>query len=99
MIEARCDDVACKIFPYTLDGRATIWYHSLPPNSIQNWRGFKKLFLEKFVDDKTPTMLLKELGNLKMEQKEKVKEFNQRFNRILNIFPEDTKPHESITID
>lgn len=44
-------------------------------------------------------MLLKELGSLKMEKKEKVKYFNQRFNRILNKFISDTKPHDSITVD
>ena len=44
-------------------------------------------------------MLLKELGTLKMEGKEKVKDFNQRFTRILNKFLEDTKPHDSITVD
>ena len=56
------------------------------------------MFLEKFVDDKTSTMLLKELGSLKMEGKEKVKYFNQRFTHILNKFAADTKPHDSITI-
>lgn len=59
----------------------------------------QKNFLEKFVDDKLPTMLLKELGSLKMELKEKAKYFNQRFNRIRNKFNADMKPHESITID
>lgn len=33
-----------------------------------------------------PAMLLKELGNIKMEKKENMKEFNHRFNRILNNF-------------
>ena len=44
-------------------------------------------------------MLLKELSSLKMEQKEKVKYFNQRFNCILNKIIADTKPHDSITVD
>ena len=44
------------------------------------------MFLEKFVDDKTPAMLLKELGSLEMEGKEKVKDFNKRFTCILNKF-------------
>lgn len=34
-----------------------------------------------------------------MEKKEKVKDFNQRFNHILNKFLENIKPHDSITID
>jgi len=57
------------------------------------------MFLEKFVDDKTPSMLPKELGSLKMEGKEKVKDFNQRFTCILNKFAVDTKPHDSITVN
>lgn len=48
---------------------------------------------------KTPVMFLKELGSLKMEQKEKVKYFDLRFNRIMDKFSVETKPHDSITID
>ena len=58
---------------------------------------FLRIFLEKYDEDKIPAMLLKELGSLKMEQKEKVKDFNQMFNRILNKFTAYTKPHDSIT--
>lgn len=93
------NDVACRLFPCTLDGHATVWYHSLPVSSIHNWGIFKHMFLEKFLDEKTPTMLLKELGNLKMEAKEKIKYLNQIFLHILNKSAVDTKPHESITIN
>jgi len=48
--------------------------------SIHNWRGFRNLFLENFADEETPTILLKVLGYLKMGEKQKVKDFNQRFN-------------------
>ena len=57
------------------------------------------MFLEKFVDDKTIAMLLKELGSLNMEGKEKVKDFNKRFTHILNKFAAYTKPHDSIAVD
>ena len=73
--EVRYDNVACRLFPCTLEGRVVVWYHNLPINSIQNSGMFKRIFLEKFTDDKTLTMLLKELGSLKMESKEKVKDF------------------------
>lgn len=78
-LEVWYHDVACRLFPCTLDGPATAWYHNLPPNSIHNWGAFNHMFLEKFTDDKTPATLLKELGSLKMEGQEKVKYFNQRF--------------------
>lgn len=53
-------DVACGLFRCTCC--ATVWYHNLPVNSIHNWVMFKMMFLEFFFDDKTPAMLLKELG-------------------------------------
>ena len=76
MLEVRHDDIVCMIFPFTLKYRETTWYHSLPVNPVHSWRDFKKLILEKFVDDKTPSMLLKETRNDKMGEKEKVKGFN-----------------------
>jgi len=54
-----------------LDGRVVLYYHNLPPSSIQNWGVFKRIFLEKIVEDNTLAMLLKELGSLNMEQKER----------------------------
>ena len=60
---------------------------------------FKRIFLEKFVDDKTLSVLLKELGSLKMESKEKVKDFNKRFNHILKKFIAYTKNRDPITVD
>lgn len=54
---------------------------------------------KKNVDDKTPGMLLKELGSLKMESKDKMKHFNKRFLHILNNSAANTKPHDSITVD
>jgi len=91
-LKVRYDDIEFRLFPCTLDGCATAWYHSLPPNSIQNWGSFKRMF-------KTLAMLLKELGSLRMEGKEKVKDFNQIFMRILKNFAADTKPHDSIIVD
>jgi len=35
-LEVCYDDVACRLFPCTLDGHAATWYHSLPPKLIQN---------------------------------------------------------------
>jgi len=96
-LEVHYGDVASTLFPCTLDGRETVLYHSLHIKSIQKWGMFLRIFLEKYDEDKIPAMLLKELGSLKMEQKEKVKDFNQMFNRILNKFTAYTKPHDSIT--
>lgn len=42
-------------------------------------------------------MLLKELRNLKMRNKERVKYFNQIFTCLLNKFPTYVKLHNDIT--
>lgn len=59
MLELRYGDFYYKIFHFTLEGRVTIWYHNMLVNLVHGWREFKKLFLEKFTDDKTLAMLLK----------------------------------------
>ncbi|MCY6488110.1 hypothetical protein, partial [Actinobacillus pleuropneumoniae] len=41
MLEVCFDDVAYILFPYTLEGRASVWYHSLLTNSSHSWMKFK----------------------------------------------------------
>lgn len=53
--EVRYDDVACRLFPCTLDGHATAWYQILPMNSIHNWGAFKHIFLENFCQWQDPS--------------------------------------------
>jgi len=87
MLEVKHDDISSRIFHFTLEGGAVAPYHILPVNLVHTWREFKNLFLEKISNDKTPTMLLKDLRNSKMGEKEKVKYSKQTSNRVLNKFP------------
>ena len=73
------EDVVCRLFPLTFEGRASTWYFSLVQGSITNWEEFNKAFLDKFGEDKTPALLALELSRIKMEPKERIKDFNQRF--------------------
>ena len=68
--------VVCRLFPLTFEGRASTWYFSLVQGSITNWGEFNKVFLDKFGEDKTPTLLALELSRIKMESKERIKYFN-----------------------
>jgi hypothetical protein len=56
------------------------------------------IFLEKFGDGKPPEVLVMDLSNLKMNAKEKVKDFNQRFLTLKNRIPTDSMPAESLVI-
>ena len=65
MMRVQYDDIACRLFPHTLENKAATWYRSLPIASIPSWEHFHRTFLQKFSEDKTPLMLLTELSTLK----------------------------------
>jgi hypothetical protein len=54
--------------------------------------------LEKFGDDKSTKVLVMELSNLKMNLKEKVKDFNQIFLTLKNKILADSMPAESLIV-
>jgi hypothetical protein len=55
-------------------------------------------FLEKFRDDKSPEVLVMELSSLKMNPKEKIKDFNKMFLMLKNRIPIDSMPAENIIV-
>ena len=81
------EDVACRLFCLTLQGNASSWFFNLPSRSITSWQQFENSFIIQFGDDKTSGTLLLELVRLKINENEKVKEFNQRFITLLNKIP------------
>lgn len=93
------EDVVCHLFSFTLTRAAFTWYFSLRIGSITSWDAFQQAFLDKFGDEKTPKALLLELSGLKMEIKEKVKNFNIRFNTLFNRIPATTRPTEEVLME
>jgi hypothetical protein len=63
-----------------------------------SWEKFESCFLEKFGDDKRPEALVMEIYNLRMNPKEKVKDFNQRFLTLKNRIPTDLISAENLII-
>ena len=92
------EDVVCRLFPYTFKGNASTWYFSQQPHTIVSWGRFKSYFLEKFGDEKSPKVLVMELSSLKMNPKEKIKDFNQRFLTLKNRIPIDAMPTKNLII-
>jgi hypothetical protein len=92
------EDVVCRLFPYTFEGNASTWYFAQQPHTILSWEKFESIFLEKFGDGKPPEVLIMDLSNLRMNAKEKVKDFNQRFLTLKNRIPADSMPAESLII-
>jgi hypothetical protein len=92
------EDVVCILFPYTFEGNASTWYFTQQPQTIVSWDKLETCFLEKFGDDKSPPFLVMELSRLKMNPKEKVKDFNQRFLTLTNKIPVDSMPTKSLIV-
>jgi hypothetical protein len=92
------EDVVCRLFPYTSEGNASTWHFAQQPHTIMSWEKFESCFLEKFGDGKPPEVLVMDLSSLKMNPKEKVKYFNQRFLTLKNRIPADFMPAESLII-
>jgi hypothetical protein len=63
-----------------------------------SWEKFESCFLEKFRDGKPPKVLVMDLSSLKINPKEKVKDFNQRFLTLKTRIPADSMPAESLVI-
>ena len=93
------EDVVYRLFPHTLKGKAASWYFSLPANSITDWNTFERMFRSKYAVQKTHTTLMKGLGALKKERKERVHNFTQRFATYLNNFTAAEKPSENALIE
>ena len=90
-------DVACRLLPHTLQGKATKWFFNLAPRSITSWKKFEEAFMVEFSDEETPRILSLELSGIRMNENEKVKDFNERFISLLNGIP--IKPVEVVQIE
>ena len=99
LMSVQDENVVCRLFPYTFEGKASTWYFSLPQRYITSWNEFQTTFLEKFGEDKTPIVLVLELTCMRMDSKEKVKYFNQRFLMLKNRIPADSRPIEGVVIE
>jgi hypothetical protein len=78
------EDVVCRLFPHTLQGKATKWFLTFAPRSITSWKKIEEAFMVEFSDEETPRILSLELLGIGMNENEKVKDFNERFITLLN---------------
>ena len=76
---------------HTFEAKAYAWYFGLQANSITNWDTFERLFKGKFGSQRTTATLMKEFLDLRMDKKDKVQDFSQRFVSHLNNFSASIK--------
>ena len=99
LMNVQNEDEVCRLFPYTFEGKTSIWHFNLPQKSINNWGDFEDIFLKKFGEDKTLATLVLELSKIKIHPKEKIKDFNQIFLTLMNKIPNDSIPIASVLIE
>lgn len=99
LMSVQVEDVVCRLFPYTFEEKASTWYFSLPQGSITSWNKFQTSFLDKFREDKTPMEVMVELSCIRMDSKEKVKDFNQRFISLKNKILVESRPRDDVVIE
>ena len=63
------------------------------PQSITSWKQFENAFITQFNNDKTLGTLFLEISRLRINNKEKVRDFNQIFITLLD------KPAEVVQIE
>ena len=78
------EDVVCRLFPHTLQGKATKWFFNLAPGSITSWKKIEEAFMAEFSNEESPKILPLELLGIRMNENEKVKDFNERFISLFN---------------
>ena len=99
LMSVQAKDVVCRLFPYTFEGKESTWYFSLLEGCITSWNQFHATFLEKFGEDKTPTILALELSRIMMDGKEKIKDLNQHFLTLKNKIPIESRPPEGVVVE
>ena len=78
-------------------GKLQKWLFNLALGSITSWDKFEEAFMVEFSVEETPGILPLNLLGIRMNENEKVKDFNERFISLLNRIP--IKPTETIQIE
>ena len=89
--------VVSRLICFTFQGKASSWFFSLSMRSITSGQQFENTFITQFCDDRTLGILFLEILRIKINTKEKVKDFNHRFISLLNRIPD--KPIEVVQND
>nr|GEU31017.1 reverse transcriptase domain-containing protein [Tanacetum cinerariifolium] len=69
----------CHMFNSTLIGVARVWFDELPPESINEYKGLKAVFLAYFMQQKKYVKDSVEIHNIKQRDGETIEEFMKRF--------------------
>ncbi|XP_014523581.1 uncharacterized protein LOC106779884 [Vigna radiata var. radiata] len=78
------DAIWCRAFSLSLEGEALEWFNSLPPNSIKNFEGLRRMFGRQFSSSNTQDTSIFYLVNLKQGREETLKAFMDRYQELVH---------------
>jgi len=99
LMNVEYEDVVYRSFPYIFENKASTWYFYLAQASITIWNSFETTFIENFGEENTPSTLVLYLSMIKMDSKEKFKDFNQIFLTLMNKIAQAPNPIEDVSIE
>ena len=75
-------DVACRLFSFTFEGKASLWFYFLPLNSISSWLEFKNVFRDSF-ENYDIIEIHQNLNQIQVHERESIWDFNTRFHKCI----------------
>jgi len=82
------EDVVMKLFSLSLEEDVKVWYRAITDRSIRSWQDFHDAFMKGWSISKDFRMLLTQLREIKKKENETVKEFDDRFMKLVDNVPE-----------
>jgi hypothetical protein len=92
------EDLAMKLFSATLYDGARRWYNGLPDASITTMDKLEEVFLKRWSVKEDPNMLLIRLNNITKPENETVREFHDKFERLVQKIPVSHHPSDNFLL-
>ena len=78
LLDIQYEDVVCRMFPFTFEGKVSNLYHVLSINSIHRWYDFKIIFQSAY-DIYNATDIYLELDEIQVKEGESIHNLNKCF--------------------
>jgi hypothetical protein len=92
------EDLEMKLFSATLYDGAIIWYNGLPDASITSMDKLDEVFLKIWSVKEDPNMLLIRINNITKVKNETVREFHDKFERLIQQIPPSHHPSNNFIL-
>ena len=88
------EDFRLKLFPFTLEGDAQRWIHSLPPNSVHTWTELTHQFYVEFDEESKKARTRRCIRDCKQDIGEQYGDYLRRFIGIVKGLDHDMTTRE-----